>query len=184
MKFWVSLVAYQLVWFAAVIGAGHGLAWPGVAAMLVYVCCQLMVSQQRRADLLLIPTALVFGLLLDGGLARSGLAVYAASWHSIVTAPPWILALWVSFALTFTQSLAYLQKRLALAALMGAIGGPLAYLSAGGGWHVVSFAAPACRGLLWLGIGWAVAAPALAWMARRWSQPGADKSDSFSEHVA
>ena len=29
MKFWASLIGYQLVWFAAVIGAGHGLAWPG-----------------------------------------------------------------------------------------------------------------------------------------------------------
>ena len=36
MKFWVSLIGYQLVWFAAVIGAGHGLAWPGIAGMLLY----------------------------------------------------------------------------------------------------------------------------------------------------
>ena len=35
MSFWLSLIGYQTVWFAAVIGAGHGLAWPGVVGMLV-----------------------------------------------------------------------------------------------------------------------------------------------------
>jgi len=32
MKFWASLIGYQLVWFAAVIGAGRWLALPGGAS--------------------------------------------------------------------------------------------------------------------------------------------------------
>lgn len=43
MKFWVSLIGYQLVWFAAVIGASRGLAWPGVLGMLVFATSQLAV---------------------------------------------------------------------------------------------------------------------------------------------
>jgi hypothetical protein len=82
-------------------------------------------------------------------------------------APAWILALWVTFALTFSQSLRYLQSRLWLAALLGLLGGPLAYLGAARGWHVVTFAEPAWRGLLALALGWALATPALAWLARR-----------------
>ncbi|MBQ4856217.1 DUF2878 domain-containing protein [Rhodanobacter sp. B2A1Ga4] len=169
MKFWSSLVGYQLVWFAAVIGAGHGLAWPGIAGMLVYATCQLAVGRQYQADLSLMLTAIVLGLLLDGGLIRAGLASYATPWPSAAMAPAWILALWVTFALTFTQSLAWLQTRLWWAALLGGIGGPLAYLGASRGWHVVTFAAPAWRGLLCLAVGWAIATPLLAWLARRWS---------------
>ena len=184
MKFWISLIAYQLVWFAAVIGASHGRAWPGVAAMLVYVGGQLLVTRQRRADLRLIPVALVLGSLLDGALAWSGLARYAAPWPSAMLAPAWILALWISFALTFTQSLAWLQQRPVMAVLLGAIGGPLAYLSAARGWHVVDFAAPAWRGLLVLGIGWALATPVLAWLARHWSRPLSAAPTVFSEHAA
>ena len=184
MKFWISLIAYQLVWFAAVIGASHGRAWPGVMAMLVYVAGQLLVSRQRRADLRLIPLALVLGSLLDGALAWSGLARYAAPWPSAMLAPAWILALWISFALTFTQSLAWLQQRPVLAVLLGAIGGPLAYLGAARGWHVVSFAAPSWRGVLVLGIGWAVATPLLARLARHWSRPVPAATPALSEHVA
>ncbi|MEO7051270.1 MAG: DUF2878 domain-containing protein [Rhodanobacter sp.] len=167
MNFWLSLVGYQLVWFAAVIGASHGLAWPGVLCMLVYAAAQLLAARNYRVDLSLMATALVLGFLLDGGLIRTGIASYAAAWSSHDIAPAWILALWMTFALTFTQSLRYLQTRLWLAALLGCIGGPLAYLGAARGWGVVTFADPAWRGPLALAIGWALATPTLAWLARR-----------------
>jgi hypothetical protein len=169
MKFWLSLVGYQLVWFAAVIGASHELVWPGVLSMLIYAAAQLMFAGHARADLALMLTAVLMGFMLDGVLARTGWAYYAAAWPDAVLAPAWILALWASFALTFTQSLAYLQTRVWIAALLGLVGGPLAYLGASRGWHVVTFNQPAWRALLWLGIGWAMATPALAWLARRWS---------------
>lgn len=167
MKFWASLLGYQLVWFAAVIGAGHHLAWPGVAGMLLYAGGQLLLARQYRVDLTLMATAFVFGLMLEGGLMHAGLLGYAAAGPAPAIAPAWILALWMTFALTLSQSLAWLQARLGLAALLGLVGGPLAYLGAARGWHVVDFAEPAWRGLLGLGVGWAVAVPALAWLARR-----------------
>ena len=173
MKFWASLIGYQLVWFAAVIGAGRGLAWPGIVGMLVYAACQLAAARHYKVDLSLMATAIVLGLLVDGGLIRTGLASYAAPWPSGGWAPAWILALWATFAMTFTQSLRWLQTRLWLAALLGAIGGPLAYLGASRGWHAVSFADPAWRGLLWLGLGWALATPALARLARHGSTDAA-----------
>lgn len=167
MKFWASLIGYQLVWFAAVIGASHALTWPGALGMLIYAACQLATARHYRADLSLIATAIVFGSLLDGGLIHAGLISYAAAWPSPSFAPAWILALWITFALTFSQSLKYLQTRLWLAALLGLVGGPLAYLGAARGWHVVSFTEPEWRALACLGLGWALATPALAWLARR-----------------
>jgi len=166
MSFWLSLIGYQAVWFAAVIGAGRGLAWPGVLGMLIYAAVQLAGARRLRTDLGLIAAGLVFGLLLDGTLGRSGLVRYAAGWPNPALAPAWILALWVSFALTFSQSLRYLQTRLWLAALLGLVGGPLAYLGAARGWQVVTFAEPTWRALLALALGWALATPALAWLAR------------------
>lgn len=169
MMFWASLVAYQSVWFAAVIGAAHGLLWPGLVALLIYAVGQLCLSHTRRADLLLPATAIIMGFLVDGTLAHTGLAGYATSWPSAGLAPVWILSLWAAFSMTFTKSLAYLQKRLAIAALFGAIGGPLAYLGAARTFGVVRFSDPAWHGLLWLSLGWALATPALAWLAAHWS---------------
>ena len=167
MKFWLSLVGYQLVWFAAVIGAGQGRAWPGIVATLVYAACQMSAARHYKADLSLMALAIIMGLLFDSGLIHAGLAYYAAQWPFAGMAPAWILALWAAFSLTFTQSLAYLQTRLWVAALLGAGGGPLAYLGAARGWHAVNFANPSWRALLCLSIGWGLATPALAWFARR-----------------
>jgi len=167
MKFWACLIGYQLVWFCAVIGAEHGLAWPGVAGMLVYALVQLGLLRNYRTDLSLMAAAVAMGCVVDGGLAYSGLAHYGAAWPSAAFAPVWILSLWATFSMTFTVSLVYLQTRLWVAVMFGAIGGPLAYMSASSGFHVVSFAAPSWRGLLFLGAGWAVATPILALIARR-----------------
>ena len=167
MKFWLSLIGYQLVWFAAVIGAAHGVVWPAILGFLVYATVQLSLARNIRVDLTLAATAVVLGFLLDGGLIRTGMASYAAPWPSASFAPAWILALWATFAMTFTQSLTWLQHRLWLAVVFGLIGGPLAYLGAARGWHVLNFHAPNWHGLLWLGVGWALATPLLAWMARR-----------------
>ncbi len=145
MSFWLSLLGYQAVWFAAVIGAGHGLVWPGVLGMLTYALAQLVLARNLRVDLGLMSAGLVFGFLLDGAIIRAGLASYASGWPDLQLAPAWILALWITFALTFSQSLRHLQQRLWLAALLGLVGGPLAYLGAARGWHVVSFAEPTWR---------------------------------------
>ena len=125
MKFWASLIGYQLVWFAAVIGAGRGLAWPGIVAALLYAAGQLAATCCYKTDLSLMAAAMAMGLLLDSGLIQVGLARFAAPGPITGMTPAWILGLWVAFSLTFTQSLAYLQTRLWLAALLGGLGGPL-----------------------------------------------------------
>jgi len=169
MNFWISLVGYQLVWFASVIGAGHGLSWPSLLALALYASWQLVRSTERRADVALMATAVALGCVLDGGLLHFGLARYVPAWPMATMAPAWILALWAAFALTFTQSLSYLQTRPWLALLLGALGGPLAYQAAARGWQVAAFAQPIWPALLWLAVGWGLATPLLAWLAQRWS---------------
>lgn len=166
MSFWLTLLAYQATWFAAVIGAGHGLWWPGVAAAVLFAAWRLAVSDHRRLELQLVLAALALGLGLETLWVRSGLLEYRAGW-AWLDAPGWILALWLAFALTVLPLLGYLQRHLGLAALFGAIGGPLAYWGASRGWGVARFPDPAWHGLLALAVGWALAMPLLAWLARR-----------------
>ena len=167
MKFWACLIGYQMVWFAAVIGAEHGLPWPGLVGMLIYASIQISLTGNVKTHLSLMAAAIVMGCMVDGGLAYSGLAHYGAPWPSPSFAPLWIVSLWATFSLTFTISLDYLQKRLWVAVLFGAIGGPVAYMSASRGFHVVTFTDPIWRGLFFLGAGWAIATPILAWLSGR-----------------
>jgi|GEM_PF-14784 len=166
MSFWISLIGYQLAWFTTVISAAHGLIWPGVVIVTLYASQQLLRSVDRKAELALVAMAVMLGLILDTLLLRMGLISYSPAWPLPTLAPVWILALWIAFSLTFTQSLRYLQTRPLMATLLGSIGGPLAYLGAASGWHVVSFSQPIWLPLLWLAIGWGLATPLLGRLAR------------------
>jgi hypothetical protein len=175
MALWLNAIGYQVVWFCAVIGAGGGRWWPALLAASVFVAWQWAVSRQRAADLRLVAAALACGLAIDGALAASGLARYAAAWPWPAFAPAWILAVWAAFAMTLNHSMRWMQPRPWAAALLGAVGGPLAYLGAARGWDAVAFAPPQWPALLALAALWLLAMPLLAGLARYWSGDGRDR---------
>lgn len=184
LRFWVNVIGNQLVWLCAVIGAGHGLRWPALLAASVYVGSQLAWSVQPGVEIRLLGAALLCGLLVDGVAASSGWVQYAAGNTAAWLAPVWILALWAAFAMTLTVSLATLQRHLRIAALVGLLLAPLAYLSAARGWSAVGFTEPRWQGMALLGIGWSMALPLLAVCARYWQRtlPQA-LSDRPGEHA-
>jgi hypothetical protein len=171
----INFVAYQAVWFAVVTSAGHGRAVLGMAAAALFAAAQLTVSRRRLSDVRLMAAAVCLGVLIDGTLGRCGWLRYASPEPAFPShgAPLWILCLWAAFALTLTHSLAWLMRRPWLAALLGALGGPLAYASAARGFAAVELAAPAARALGGLALGWGAALGMLALLARRGSAAAA-----------
>ena len=166
MSFWGSLIGYQVTWFAIVIGAGREQPWPGIVTALGFVIWQSW-GAQRALMLRLVAVALLAGLVIDGALVRNGMLVYASPWPSPQWPPLWILAIWAAFAVTLPRSLAFLQGRPWLAAALGAVGGPLAYLAAAQVGSAVEFAMPQWPALVVLASAWAVAMPLLATYAMR-----------------
>ena len=166
MNNWINIAFYQVTWLAAIAGAARGWWWAGPAMLAAFALWQLAVSRQRVADVELMFCAAVVGFAVDTACVRGGMLVYAAPVPSPDFAPVWIVALWMSFALTLNHSLAWLKRRLLLAAWLGAIGAPLAYWAAARGWSAVSFAAPPATALGALAIAWAILAPALCVLAR------------------
>jgi Protein of unknown function (DUF2878) len=166
VNFWINAIAYQATWLVAIGGAAHGWWWPGPAIAVLFAAWQLSVSTCRRADLLLIACAVVIGFALDSAFAMHGLIRYGmpVPWPQL--APVWIVALWLSFALTLNHSLNYLKAHLAFAALFGGIGAPLAYLAAER-MGALEFAEPATNTLAILAAAWALLAPALCLLASR-----------------
>lgn len=165
MRFWFNLLGYQAVWFVAVLGAARGETWPAPAAAALFALVHFSLPGRHPADARLLLCALAAGALMDGGLAASGWLVYSAA---IPLWPPlWILAIWAAFALTLDHSLAYLQTHPLATVLLGAVGGPLAYLGAER-LQAVAFVAPDWRAIVALSLAWALALPALTQLARRW----------------
>lgn len=121
----------------------------------------------KRGELWLIGAVTVFGLVLDQALFASGLfLVEGAS----APAPLWLSCLWPVLATTFMHAFETLQRHLALAAVLGAVGGGLSYL-AGTRLSNVEFADPTAGPLLIAGL-WFVLMPLLLMAARRAAQAG------------
>lgn len=167
MNNWINLAFYQATWLAAIAGAARGWWWAGPLILVVFASWQLAVSRYRMADIELMLCAAVVGFAVDTLCVRGGMLVYAAPVPSPGFAPAWIVALWMSFALTLNHSLAYMKSHLPLAALLGAVGAPLAYWAAARGWNALSFAAQPMTALGALAIAWSILAPALFFLARR-----------------
>jgi hypothetical protein len=163
----INAVLFQAVWFAAVIGAGSGRAWPGVLAVAVFAAVTLVNRDTRASDLRLMAVAAVAGGLLDSVFVATGLLRYAAPWPLPGLAPAWIVALWVGLALGLHHSLRWLRPHPARAALLGALAAPLSYLGAARGWDAVAFAVPTWRTLLIVAACWAALLAGLVALARR-----------------
>jgi hypothetical protein len=181
MNAWLNFIGYQLVWFAMV-GSAVTRPWLGFAAAGGFIALQVAISERRALDVRLAILALVLGVSIDGTLSELGWLRYATPTPALPAggAPLWILALWASFSLTLTRSLAWLSGHPVWGALFGAIGGPIAYWSAARGFHAVRFVPPSYRGVAGLAAGWAAAMTVLFYMARRWSLNGASASSSAS----
>jgi hypothetical protein len=170
VKSWLpNLLGFQLVWLAAVAGAGKGLWWSGVLALVVFATLQLTFSAQRAADLRLMGVAAVIGLLLDSAWIWTGLIDFATPLPFAWLAPVWIIVLWLAFALTLNHSMASLQGRPWIAAALGAVGGPLAYSIAVHAWQAASLPDPAWHAYLAVGLAWAIVTPLLLALASRLS---------------
>lgn len=183
MNAWANAIAYQLVWFAAIWGASSGHWWLAPVALLPFAAWMLG-RPDGGADALLMPIAVLLGAVLDSSLAASGLVVYASPVPFVHAAPLWILAIWAAFALTLRHSFRFLHGRALLAAVLGAVGAPMAYLGAARGWNAVDFPLGTTPAVIALAAGWAVAMPLLVRLAVRVERTSTPRPARGEAHVA
>jgi hypothetical protein len=175
MTTFMNFVLFQAAWFACVLGAAHGIPWFGPLVVAAVVAHHLKRVPDSRRELLLLSAAAMIGLVFDSLLVSAGWLSYPnGQWHPLL-APYWIVAMWVGFATTLNVSMAWLKGRSYLAFVLGAVGGPLAYVG-GAKLGGVSFV-DTTAALTALAMGWALIMPLLMSAAQyldRWN-PGAGR---------
>jgi hypothetical protein len=161
----VNFVAFQVGWFACVLGGAHQFPWLGTILVSIIIAVHLSRASRPRAELSLVLLAIAIGSVWDSYLVWRGWLEYPSGTLIPDTAPHWILAMWGVFATTLNVSLRWLKQRWLIAILSGAIAGPLAYY-AGARLGGVVFA-DQTTALIALGLGWAVLMPLLMALSER-----------------
>lgn len=124
-----SVVGFKAVWLCTVLGAAAGNVWLGPLALLAFAGVQVLFSDYRRRELLVLASGLAMGLVMETVVVRAEWVSYAPGWPDRILAPAWILSLWGAFSLMSIDGLAWLRGRRLLAAVLGAAGAPFAYFS-------------------------------------------------------
>jgi hypothetical protein len=161
----VNVILFQAGWFACVLGAAYGAPWVGALAALALVAWHLGHATLPGREAVLVLVAIALGFAVETALVRSGWVRFDTGVIVAGTAPYWMVALWAIFATTLNVSMRPLRSRPVLAALLGAVGGPLAYYGGArlGALELVATGAA----LAAIGIAWALVTPLLLAMARR-----------------
>lgn len=161
----------QLAWFAAVLGAAQGLpAWGALPALAVLLW-HLRRAPRPRSEAALILLTAGLGTAADTLVLGQGVLAYTSGQWNAAVPPLWMCALWAVFATSLNVTLRWLHGRPLLAALIGAVAGPLAFLS-GARLGAATLLAPG-PALAWLALEWAIVLPALCLCARRLDGVGA-----------
>jgi hypothetical protein len=153
-----NFIAFQVGWFSAVWGAGHGMPWLGVAVIPLVLLFNMALSEDWRQELGIAGAAAVLGFAVDTALVAAGIFAPVPFLLPRPFSPLWMVALWANQATTLNSCMAWLRGRYLAGALFGAVGGPLAYFS---GAKLGAASIPSYQGLLILGITWSVAFPGL-----------------------
>ena len=155
-----NFVLFQLCWVANVVGAGAGLPWAGPLITAVWITLHLtVVTDDRSGEGRLLLGAALLGYAVDSVLVLLGYIEFPA--HASLGGPStlWMVALWVSFTATLRHALRWLRGRYLLGAILGAVGGPLAYRA---GEALDAIVIPqSLPGLIAIGLEWLIAMPIL-----------------------
>lgn len=162
-KLLLSGLLFEVVWFLCVVS-------PGTALVAVVTLCNLLFHawlfdlsgpgshgvRGAARTLAWVAAVTLSGCVMDSLLFHFGLF---ASSTEFVFLPAWLLLLWVNFALALRFAFHFLQRKLWMAALFGAFGGPASYLVGAKINGSVSLAEPLWLSLVILAGLWAVYLP-------------------------
>ena len=164
MNVLLNVVAFKVAWVSTIFGGANGLPLLGPLAVAVAIAIHLWFAPMPRRELMLILLTGAIGMAWDSMLVTAGWLVYPTGTIVAGLAPYWILGMWMLFATTLNVAFRWLRSRLVLAAVMGAVFGPLSYF-AGSSAGAVTLAEPV-PALVSLGVAWALLMPGLIVLAR------------------
>ncbi|WP_339540032.1 DUF2878 domain-containing protein [Pseudomonas sp. RA_5y_Pfl1_P24] len=159
LKTLANAVLFQCGWFACVLGGDSLWLLVGLAALGIHL---LWISSWAQDGRLILGVTLL-GTLVDTSLRTVGFFQFSEPGPLI---PLWLVMLWALLATTLRHCLAWSTQPRWLAALLGAVGGPMSYF-AGSQLAGVSFGYALWPSLVGLALLWALLFTLLATAAKK-----------------
>ncbi len=162
----LNLVLYKVGWFAGVTTAAAGYPVLGMMVIGALIMTHGWLSTSWRGELRLVLACGALGLLVDSLQTTAGVLNFPASQSAGWLAPAWIVMMWMQMGTTLRYCLRFLQGRYLLAAVLGAVGGPLSFAAGERMGAVMLHPNP------WVAMGslaatWVLAMPFMTWLASR-----------------
>jgi len=133
LKYILHLLCFYLIWFACVLGAAKGWPWFGPGIGVVLLSIQYLFQRWYIKDydhlMMMMLSLLVVGTIIDSLLLYFGLINYIHNPFAPYCSPPWMMMLWLNFAMVYYSLLQSLWSRYVLLAVLCLLGFPLAYIS-------------------------------------------------------
>jgi len=161
-----NYIGLQIGWLACAIGAAQGMAWLGPLVVALYLGLHLYWSPKRSQELMFILLVGLMGVVVDSLKKVTGLITYAGDVPLAWLAPPWIIAMWLLFSTSLTGSLSWLKGRYGLAVILGAVFGPLSYVS-GSRLGAASFNYDFWITMGILAVVWGLVVPGIVWLSEK-----------------
>ncbi|MEO8921680.1 MAG: DUF2878 domain-containing protein [Caldimonas sp.] len=164
-KLFVNFTLFQCAWFAAVLGAAYGQPLLGTVCVVAAIAFHVAASARPSVELRFVAAVCAAGFVAESVIAMQGHIAYPSGQPVAWLAPYWIVTLWGLLATAPNVTLRWLKRRPALAALLGAVLGPMSFAGGVrlGGARLVD---PATA-LVTMALMWAVLMPALMWLSTR-----------------
>lgn len=167
MKSLLYFAIGQIGWFACVLGAAHEVPAAGCAVVAAFTLWHVATARRPLQELKLVAAVTALGAIWDSGLVATGWLGYPHRLEPLPVAPLWIVALWCLFSIQLNVVYTWLKPHLKVAAVFGAIAGPLSF-RAGTYFDAVSLNR-GWKTMLVLGVGWGLLLPTMVLLSRRWN---------------
>jgi len=121
----VNFIWFQSLWFIGVLAPA---VWGNIVAVIAFVAYLMLIKNELTNEhYLLILLAMIMGTALDSVWILLGIISFT---EGGLIAPLWITVLWAGLTISFSYSLAWLQHKPLLVALLGFLCCPISYYSA------------------------------------------------------
>lgn len=165
----LNIVGYDVAWFGCVVGAAFGYAWAGIALAAANVALHMRWSPVVRREAALVFGGALVGVSADALMVVTGVYEYRPRPDGLsLEFLALFFAMWASFGTTMRIAMRFAWRRPWAGALLGLLGGPLAYLAAAKiGTITLPEGAAMWRSLAVIGVVYGVLTPVWVEWARR-----------------